>query len=104
MQAQPARPRRVSLYWLALGAVLVLGAMLPASAAHAYYTPSYSSPSYSYSYSPSFRYTPSYSYTPSYRYTPSYGYRRPGRYWVRPYFRRNGTYVSPYLRRYPRRY
>jgi hypothetical protein len=78
--------------------VLVLGAV--AAPAQASYVPSYSS------YTPSYSsYVPSYStYTPSYStrsYTPSYGYRRPGMYRVRSYIRRNGTYVSSYLRRYP---
>jgi hypothetical protein len=72
-----------------LASVLAFGAV--AAPAHASYT-GYGVPSYS-SY-----YTPSYS---SYTTPSSDGYRRPGQYLVRGYVRRNGTYVAPYLRRYP---
>jgi hypothetical protein len=80
---------------------VIVGVLFAAGPAQASYAPSYPKPpSYS-------SYTPSYS-TPSYfpRYTlPSYsGYRRPGTYTVRGYFRRNGTYVAPYSRHYPRHY
>jgi hypothetical protein len=77
---------------------VIVGLLIAAAPADASYTPSYSyAPSYS-SYSP-----PSYS-LPSYStYTPSYGYRRPGSYLVRGYLRGNGTYVAPYMRRYPLR-
>jgi len=80
---------------------VIVGLLISAAPAHASYTPSYS---YAPTYSPSYS-LPSYS-LPSYAprlYTPSYGYHRPGSYLVRGYLRRSGTYVSPYLRRYPLR-
>jgi len=84
-------------FLIAAVALASVVAFAPAASASTYSSYSYSSP---YHYSSPYRYTPSYrSYTPSY----SYGYRRPGRYIVRGYIRRNGTYVSPYLRRYPSR-